>query len=390
VLIADSFADTIRGPEPAVDLAAAPAMALHLRDQLERWRNTNFAKYVARATRGAAEVREADAPFRPVHDAPAVEARRSQVADVLLGAIRSILREQLPSGEIATYFRVDKDALEYRRTPLISSFVHEALGTFDLKSRWVDTDFLDVLPAGVQGRFVRAAALVRDRIRRFLLWEEENAGGWRFNGRTSGIDPDGDTTACVAAAILQAPRRKPSPRWRSHTDVVMAHAGGNGNGNGRCDMITRANILRFLALIGEPVGAISADVLEELRRADGSSGNSRYVHPLVDAFCVARAWAHAALPGRAEVAELLVPRILDHGRETPDFGGALGTALALNALLDLEYAGPETIACGQYLLDSTLPRGGWAYSAFLENGGGAPAFSTALAMTALARSGVGR
>jgi len=30
-------------------------------------------------------------------------------------------------------------------------------------------------------------------------------------------------------------------------------------------------------------------------------------------------------------------------------------------------SGPETIALGQYLLDSALPRGGWTYGAFLDN-----------------------
>jgi hypothetical protein len=228
---------------------------------------------------------------------------------------------------------------------------------------------------------------VRSRIRRFLLWDEGNEGGWWFNGRASGVAPDGDTTACVAAAVLQAPRRKPSPRWRSHTGVVMTHVDGHDNGG--YDFIARVNILRFLALIGEPVDALAAAVIAALRRRD-TAGTGRYAHPLVMAFCVARAWAHAVLPNRAEVAELLIPDILSRANETPDFGGPLGTALALNALLDLEYSGPETIALGQYLLDSALPRGGWTYGAFLENGGGAPAFSTACAMTALAHSGVGR
>jgi hypothetical protein len=388
VLFADSFVDAVRGPDRQWDTASARAMTLHLRDQLERWQNTNFVKYVRRATRRVAEHVDADVAVTPGGGwAPSIESRGSPLATVLLDAIKAILREQLPSGEIATYFRFGTGALEYRRTPLISSFVHDALGSFDLKSRWVDTDVLDALPAGTQGRFVRAAALVRSRIRRFLLWEEGNEGGWWFNGRGSGVGPDGDTTACVAAAVLQAPRRKPSPRWRTHTGVVMTHLDGQGNGG--CDFIARVNILRFLALIGEPVDTLSASILAALRRHD-TAATGRYAHPLVAAFCVARTWAHAALPGRAEVAELLLPDLLARAKETPDFGGPLGGALALNALQDLEYSGPETIALGQYLLDSALPRGGWTYSAFLENGGGTPAFSTAVAMVALAHSGVGR
>jgi hypothetical protein len=388
ILFADSFVNAVRGPDRHWDPASARAMTLHLRDQLERWQNTNFAKYVRRTARRVTEDVEADAAaLGRDGQMPSGESHESQLATVLLNAIKAILREQLPSGEIATYFRFGTGALEYRRTPLISSFVHDALGSFDLKSRWVDTDFLDALPPGTQGRFVRAAALVRSRIRRFLLWDEGNEGGWWFNGRASGMPPDGDTTACAAAAILQAPRRKPSPRWRSHTGVVLTHVDGHDDGG--CDFITRVNILRFLALIGEPVDALAAAVVAALRRRETAS-TGRYAHPLVTAFCVARAWAHAALPGRAEVAELLVPELLGRANETPTLGGPLGAALALNALLDLEYTGPETIALGQYLLDSALPRGGWTYGVFLENGGGAPAFSTACAMTALAHSGVGR
>jgi hypothetical protein len=300
--------------------------------------------------------------------------------------MKALLREQLPSGEIATYFRVDAGALEYRRTPLVSSFVHDALGSFDLRSRWVDTDVLDALPAGTQGRFVRAAALVRSRVRRFLLWEEGNDGGWYFNGRASGAAPDSETTACAAAAVLQAPRRQPNSRWRSHAALAAGRlAGGDG-----IEFVGRVNVLRYLALVGEPVEALAASVVDALRRRDESLASRRYAHPLVIAYCVARAWAQTGLPGRADVAEVVVPGILGLANDGPDFGGPLGTALALNALLDLDYSGPETIAAAQYLLDSALERGGWTYGAFLENGGGSPALSTALAMAALARSGVGR
>jgi hypothetical protein len=388
ILFADSFADAIRGPDPDWDPASTPGMTLHLRDRLERWQNTNFSKYLRWAVRRSSESVDPGllAASREQQAGP-IDGQPSQLAAVLLAGIKAILREQLPSGEIATYFRAGTGALEYRRTPLTSSFVHDALSSFDLKSRWVDTDVLDALPAATHGRFVRAAALVRSRIRRFLLWEEGNEGAWWFHGRASGAVPDADTTACVAAAILQAPRRQPSLRARRHAAVATAYLEEH---DGRGDFMARVNILRYLALIGEPVDELSAAIVDALRRRDASVRSTRYANPLVIAFCVARAWAHAGLPGRADVAAVLVPGILGFADETPNFGGPLGTALALNALLDLEYSGPETIAGAQYLLDSALHRGGWAYAAFLENGGGAPALSTALAMAGVARSGVGR
>ena len=110
--------------------------------------------------------------------------------------------------------------------------------------------------------------------------------------------------------------------------------------------MTRVNILRFLALIGEPTAAIQEDILAALGAGEFAAG-SRYASPFVLHYCVARAWAQAALPGRAAVAALLVPRIVETIGEDP-----LGTALALNALIDLEYWGPETIGAGQRLLDT--------------------------------------
>jgi hypothetical protein len=381
-LFRKNFDSDVRAPERD----SVAGMMPHLRDQLERWQNTNFAKYVRRAARHAVPDTgrtEAAGPnrTRSTASSPPTQSSGSQLAAALLGGIQSVLREQLPSGEIATYFRFGKGALEYRRSPLLSSFVHDALGSFDLKSRWVDTSFLDVLPANAQGRFVRAAGMVRSRIRTFLSWEEGNEGGWCFRGRASGIGPDLDTTACAAAAIAQAPRRKPAARSQTHAERLLA---GAALSNGNADLIARVNMLRFLALIGEPAAVIQAEVLAALRSGEIVTG-SRYTSPLVLHYCVARTWAQAALPGRAAVAELLVPRILDTMSDD-----VLETALGLNALIDLEYWGPETIGAGQRLLEKMLPRGGWSYAPLLEDGGGAPACTAALAMTALARSGVGR
>lgn len=379
LLFRTSFNDEVRAPEAGV----LPEMSVHLRDQLERWQNTNFSKYVRRAAKRADRSDDPDpAPRRPPRREapPAKPSAVSPMANALESAMRAILREQLPSGEIATYFRFGANtALEYRRSPLLSSFVHDALGSFDLRSRWVEVDFLDAIPAGAQGRFVRAAARVRNRIRTFLMWEEGNEGGWCFHGRGSGLGPDLDTTACAAASVTQAPRARPAPRWQSHTDTLLAGGG---------DLTTQVNTLRFLALVGEPTAELEERILATLADAgDAPPATTRYEHPLTLPYCVARTWAQGHLPNRARVAELLLPRILEQ-LQTPD--GALTTALALNACIDLDYRGPEMIAAGQHLLEVVLPGGGWGYAPFLEDHGGAPAVTSAFAMTALARSGVGR
>jgi hypothetical protein len=380
LLFSNSFTGDVRVPDPE----ASSAMAIHLRDQLERWQNTNFSKYLRGAARRAGQEQELDSgPRKPSRgrEPAAGAAQASPMGSALLNSIRAILREQLPSGEIATYFRFgEKAALEYRRSPLISSFVHDCLGNFDLKSRWVDVAFLDALPPGVQGRFVRAAAMVRDRIRAFLMWEEGNDGGWRFRGRASGLGPDPDTTACAAASVTQAARGMSMPRWQAQTETLLRSHGA--------DLVSEVNILRFFALIGEPTAALEEKILASLTDGELRSASERYGHPLVLPYCIARAWAQGGLPGRGRVAEVLIPHVLAAVQEDGD--SVLGTALALNTWVDLEYRGPEVIAAGQHLLETVLPRGGWGYEPFLEDAGGAPAATSAFAMAALARSGVGR
>jgi hypothetical protein len=360
-------------------------MILHLRDQLERWRNTNFSKYVSASLNAVSD----DQPRRPlvdVHTLPPAHVQRGPTADVLLRSLQSILREQLPTGEIPTYFRASGAGLEYRRSPLVSTFVHDALAGFDLNSPWVETGLLDALPAAFRGKFVRGVAGLRSRIRNFLCWEEDSSARWRFNGRGGG-DFDSDTTACCAAAVLQAPRRKPHATSQRQVEALVRDGVLRREA---LDPIARVNILRFLTLMGEPAGGLLEDLVSDLRGNNFHPETDRYSHPLSFAFCVARAWAHTDLPCVREVQQMLINRILALAGEMPRVGGPLGTALALNALLDLGYTGSEIVACGQYLLSTALPRGGWIYAPFLARGGGSPACTTAFAMAALARSGVGR
>ena len=128
-LFADSFATVIRGPEAGWTAASAPGMTPHLRDQIERWQNTNFAKYVRHATTARSRARRRRRPHGRGRRNWTEQGAPSQLATVLIGGIKAILREQLPTGEMPTYFRIGGGALEYRRTPLLSSFVHDALGT---------------------------------------------------------------------------------------------------------------------------------------------------------------------------------------------------------------------------------------------------------------------
>ena len=165
---------------------------------------------------------------------------------------------------------------------------------------------------------------MRARIRRFLLWEEGNRGGWRFNGRNSGAAPDADTTACAAAAVLQAPRRKPHPRHRTHGGLLRKHLTAGNGGDG--DVITQVNTLRCLALIGEPVDDVVDGVLTALRGA-GETGAGGPLRASARAGVLRRARLGARRPagacrdrGAARAARPRVPR--GTGKRRPSRRGA--------------------------------------------------------------------
>ncbi|HEY8207055.1 MAG TPA: hypothetical protein VIG99_06230 [Myxococcaceae bacterium] len=301
---------------------------------------------------------------------------------VLIRSLSVIVRGQLGTGEMATYFRVSGGGLGYTRSTLPSAYVHDALACFDPTSMFVETPILDALPPRARGRFVRTAQRIRRRIRQFLAWQEDCTGSWRFFGRGSGVAPDADSTAAAAASMLDGRRRAPGRPWSRHVRALAEIEASPAPTTGRA---AEANALRLLALAGESVGGR----IDELLRAAAEPlppGAGHYATPLAHAYCAARAWAQARLSRREELAALLVPRVLALQDERGGFGGPLSTALGLSALVDLGHRGPELPRARAALLDLVGAWGGWPFEALFPAGGGSLACTTALAMDVLART----
>ena len=327
----------------------------------------------------------------------------------LARALDVVERLQHPSGEILSYRRDGHGSYVYCRSPLLSTFVHEALDCFDPTSPHWSPGALEVLPPPARGRFVRAAVEVRRRIRAFLLWQQEPAGWWRLFGRSSGMDPDVNTTACAVLALADGLGAGGPARRRRQLDAVLSFRsradlfftfqkpgrGGYGwlDGAGRAvvgfDRVVNVAVLSCLAGVGEggsdPARRLSARLFAEAAEADLRAGTLLYPNPLSFLYGLARVWSRGNLPDRPALAGVVLPVLLDTQRPDGGFGGPLSTAMGATALVELDHRGPERDRARQAVLRGLHPRGGWGYEDVAVGGFGSPAWTTALSLAFLAR-----
>ena len=333
---------------------------------------------------------------------------------LMQGAI-VIANEQLSTGEIPSYRRAANGSFEYCRSPLVSAFVHDALGLFDRLASGVDWQVLDMMSPYLAQWFPGFITVLRKRIRGFIAWQEEVDGTWRFFGRGSGIDPDACTSACAATALLEQPIIASPKKQQKHLDALLRFRSSEGIyfsyinkdhlGYGWMDekggpvigydRIVNAAVLRYLGLVGGDIHDLITYLEYQVNEKDFQIGSRNCPNPLCFFYVLARTWCQAQLPGLRKIATVITPHILALQRESGDFGGPLSTAMALSALLDLEYTDvkndPNTEIkealekAKLFLLRTVRPWGGWEYEDFIVNGYGAPAWSTALSLVVLAR-----
>jgi len=313
---------------------------------------------------------------------------------------------QLGSGELLAFAPEPTGGLMYVRSPLFSTFVHEALGCFDPRSAAWEERTVALIDREERGRFVRAAGYLRRRIRGYLAWQGEAEGTWRFFGRASGMPPDAVSTARAAAALMDCPGRAARERRARHVAAIerfrsddgIYHtflAGGRGCGwwdaTGQpvagFEPVVNAEVLRFLVLAGARSATEAAPLVRYLREqvAAWPPPAGLFTSPLVLAAAVARTWSLAALPDADGLAADLVPRVLAHQDGSGGFGGPLATALAVGALLDLGYEGDEVGRGLAAVAGGRLRWGGWPHDDVVAGGHGSPAWTTAASITALAR-----
>lgn len=312
-------------------------------------------------------------------------------ADLLALALRSIEDDQLSTGEIPNYRKLENGFWEYYFSPLVSAYVADALGIFDPLSHQFEPFIVDQTG---RRRFEVSggAARIRRGIRRFLAWQQSADGRWRFSGRGSSLPPDLDTTACCALALLDriGAHNKASTR---HTDLELPRIGETKASESRSgfreslrasdeivDRIAVINLFRFLVLAGGDTDGFKAELerlCESYSTSTGSVITVLYVLGVTSRQC--------ALPGfesvRSSYAEALA------GSQTPEgnFGGLAATAMGLSALLDFGYEGPA-ISCAVRWMNAAVSSSPAAPEEFVDPRCGSPSFTTAVAISALARA----
>jgi hypothetical protein len=322
----------------------------------------------------------------------------NDLSSLLMRSVARLEREQLRTGEIPTYFAAGV-GLQYRRSPLLSTFVHEALACFDPSSPWSEPELLELLAPSALPAFRRSVGELRRRIRAFLAWEEHCDGTWRFFGRASGVPADADLTARAATVLLETPLRTPKRRWQRHVDALARLRAPDGLFLGPLppsreapprgfDLVGNTHALRFLALVGEDVDGLVDVLKRELAHSAPGESSGRYPGVLGFFYALSRAWSQGHLPFMEILSDRLLPRLLGLEIDDGDFGGPLSTALALAALLDLKSPASHVQRVRRALLRRLLPQGVWAYQAFVYGAGGSPSWTTALALSAVARATV--
>ncbi len=334
------------------------------------------------------------------------------LAAVVPRAVETLLAQQLVSGELPTYRSIPSGGKLYAPSPCLAALMHDALGP-------LDPDAPESQPAGLaslapSARLVaqRGAAWLRTRLRRFLAWHEEADGVFRFHGRASALPPDAASSASALLALAQAPgvparitrHAQALRRFRQADGTYATYVDEDGRAWARIDVDGRAlpgvewavnaHVLRALSVAGATDEDLLARLHEVLATGDLAQLSRAHVDPLAFVHAVARAWAHAALPGGPALAARCVPFLLARQRPDGGFGGPLAGALACRALVDLGYDGVALDAAAEHLLASASRSGEWEYEPYLAGGHGSSAFSTTFALGALvavaARRGGGR
>lgn len=335
----------------------------------------------------------------------------------LARGLAAVARSQMHSGEIPVFRRDGSGYLAYCLCPLLSTLGHDTLAIFDPTSRLFDRSVAAFLPPMHRLPALATATMVRRKIRDFLAWQQHPDGRWSFFGRSSGLSPDAATTACAATVILESqppeapdPWDKPPPpaapkSWKRHVDALDLYRAADGryftyidpHGRGYSsitpeglprsgfDRVVNAHVLRFLALAGEDTRDLRTYLMAEAEAGDFRVGSPDHPNPLAFFHAVARAWHQAELPGLEDLAELLVPRILDLQHLEGDFGGPLSTALAILALADLDCRDEHLLLAGAALADQATAGATWGYESYLGQGSGSASFTTCASLAALAR-----
>jgi hypothetical protein len=315
------------------------------------------------------------------------------VAELLSQGLRMIAEEQLSNGEVPNYQCMADQSWQYCFSPLVSAYVYEALSCFDPQSARFEAQAAERLELARRMPFLRLVAHIRQRIRRFLAWQESSTGGWRFFGQGSGLPPDLDLTACAATVFIDPNPLPLNPStYRRMRDLEQFRtADGTFSAPGSRDethpdpallWMANCNVLRYLALTGGETAKLEAAILHALASVAVPPSDAL---PLL--YAAARAWRHGQLDSLSTLTSYLLPLATVPQNSSR---GPLSAALTVLILLELDAPPEELDQAVDPLLtwwDSPFSR---KFETFCDSRCGSPALTAALTMAAAARAGIAR
>ncbi len=247
------------------------------------------------------------------------------ISSFVESSLRVLQREQLITGEIAGYTSDQQGVSCYFPCPLWSAVTYDALSFLDAGSNVFETSVVDLFSPAKYRVISATVCTLRWRLRTYLAWEEEADGTWRKAGRNSSSLPDPSTTACAALALSSPGSTRDRGTYRRLSVLDRWFSAGPSDG------VARAQMLRLLSALGAETRELSAAVWDDCRN---ESQDTMFW------YSVGRAWNGARLPGQTEMAELIVPRILNSKLSAAMFDDRSEMALHFSSLLDLGYTGP--------------------------------------------------
>ncbi len=309
----------------------------------------------------------------------------SRVSDSLVQSIAFLGGEQLPSGEIPNYRNLPNGSWEYCFSPLVSAYVHDALACFDALSPRLDAEALEQVAPTARPGFSRAATLIRRRIRRFLAWQESPDGTWRFFGTGSSLAPDLDTTACAAAALIEA-RGGMSARDIKRTGEALQRLCKEAGRSREVEIESElqaagiANALRYFAMTGFETDECGAVLREMIQGSPCASNRVLFLYTM------SRAHLHGRLAGLESIRSGVLTEVLECHDPAHVSSEPLTAALATLLLLYLGHEDELYARRIEVLLDWLTPIHGRRFERLGDANCGSAALTTAWIMAALAKA----
>jgi hypothetical protein len=319
--------------------------------------------------------------------------RQKPFIDAVSGALSSIEEEQLATGEIPNYRKSENGSWEYCFSPLVSTYVSDALAIFDPRSRWFDPLVVEQTGESYSFALSRRAANLRRRIQQFVAWQQSADGDWRFLGRGSSLPADLDTTACCALALLDrisVNGDAGSRRFARSFDgfakrgALSTSAGSRGFASDSDETVTlvaNANVLCYLALTGASVEALAAEIV---RLCEGDGARSTASLPIM--YVLGEVWRKCRLPSLQALVSTSIGSLTECQTTEGTFGGLCSTAMGLTALLDFGYEGPAVARAAGWLRDWMESSSVSIPEEFCDSRCASPALATAVAIAALCRT----